>query len=209
MARGRSPVRRSASSRTVRPSTATSRCSWPGAALSPCPSARPVTTPISPTCGGGLPATELPRVPRGQLPHRAGAAPRGRSHAHRRDGALLRREMGDVRLVPRRPLRLRRVVRRRRGFRRVARGVNYWEPWYLGLDPAVTRKPGLVTAANGRTGAYRRIREEGRDLHELHALMAPRPFLVSGGSEDGPARWGRCCTPSRSTGCSAVKTGSP
>ena len=68
--------------------------------------------------------------------------------------------------------------------------VNYWEPWYLGLDPSVTRKPGLLTAANGRTGAYRRIREEGRDLHELHALMAPRPFLVSGGSEDGPARWG-------------------
>ena len=29
----------------------------------------------------------------------------------------------------------------------------------------------------------------GHDLHELHALMAPRPFLVSGGSEDGPARW--------------------
>jgi len=27
------------------------------------------------------------------------------------------------------------------------------------------------------------------DLHELHTLMAPRPFLVSGGSEDGPARW--------------------
>ena len=26
-------------------------------------------------------------------------------------------------------------------------------------------------------------------LHELHALMAPRPFLVSGGSEDQPERW--------------------
>jgi hypothetical protein len=26
-------------------------------------------------------------------------------------------------------------------------------------------------------------------LHELHALMAPRPFLVSGGSEDPPERW--------------------
>ena len=68
--------------------------------------------------------------------------------------------------------------------------VNYWEPWYLGRDPVEARKPGLVTAANGRTGAYRRIRDEGHDLHELHALMAPRPFLVSGGSEDGPARWG-------------------
>jgi hypothetical protein len=67
--------------------------------------------------------------------------------------------------------------------------VNYWEPWYLGLDPATTRKPGLVTPANPRTGAYRRLVEAGHDLHELHALMAPRPFLVSGGSEDGPARW--------------------
>ena len=67
--------------------------------------------------------------------------------------------------------------------------VNYWEPWYLGLDAAATRKPGVVTTANGRTGAYKRMIESGHDLHELHALMAPRPFLVSGGSEDGPARW--------------------
>jgi hypothetical protein len=67
--------------------------------------------------------------------------------------------------------------------------VNYWEPWYLGFDPARTRKPGLITPANPRTGAYARLREQGRDLHELHALMAPRPFLVSGGSEDFPARW--------------------
>jgi hypothetical protein len=67
--------------------------------------------------------------------------------------------------------------------------VNYWEPWYLGRESGRTRRPGLVTAANGRTGAYRTIFESGHDLHELHALMAPRPFLVSGGSEDGPARW--------------------
>ncbi|MFK5920950.1 MAG: sialidase, partial [Verrucomicrobiota bacterium] len=25
--------------------------------------------------------------------------------------------------------------------------------------------------------------------HELHALMAPRPFLVSGGSADTPEQW--------------------
>ena len=31
--------------------------------------------------------------------------------------------------------------------------------------------------------------ETGRDLHELHALIAPRPFQVSGGSEDPPSRW--------------------
>ena len=30
---------------------------------------------------------------------------------------------------------------------------------------------------------------DGRDLHEIHALIAPRPFLVSGGSEDQPERW--------------------
>lgn len=67
--------------------------------------------------------------------------------------------------------------------------MNYWEPWYLGLDPAVTRKPGVPTPENPRTGAYRRMIEQGRDLQEIHALLAPRPFLVSGGSEDPPSRW--------------------
>ncbi|MBV9125577.1 MAG: prolyl oligopeptidase family serine peptidase, partial [Planctomycetes bacterium] len=67
--------------------------------------------------------------------------------------------------------------------------VNYWEPWYLGYEPGRERKPGLVTRDNPRTGAYRRLVEAGHDLHELHALMAPRPFLVSGGSEDPPERW--------------------
>lgn len=71
-----------------------------------------------------------------------------------------------------------------------ARGnVNYWEPWYLGRDPALTRKPGLIKPDNPRTGAYKALVEEGRDLTEIHALLAPRPFLVSGGSEDGPGRW--------------------
>ena len=67
--------------------------------------------------------------------------------------------------------------------------VNYWEPWYLGLDAERPRKPGIPTADNPRTGAYRRMVEQGRDLHELHALIAPRPFLVSGGAEDQPSRW--------------------
>jgi hypothetical protein len=31
--------------------------------------------------------------------------------------------------------------------------------------------------------------ENKMDLVELHALMAPRPFLVSGGSEDQAGRW--------------------
>jgi dienelactone hydrolase len=67
--------------------------------------------------------------------------------------------------------------------------VNYWEPWYLGYEVGKKRKAGVPSATNPRTGAYRRMIDEGRDLHELHALMAPRPFLVSGGSEEPPERW--------------------
>lgn len=67
--------------------------------------------------------------------------------------------------------------------------VNYWEPWYLGYDASRQRKPGIPSEENPRTGAYRQMIETGRDLHELHSLMAPRPFLVSGGSEDPPERW--------------------
>src|SRR6185312_10344600 len=69
--------------------------------------------------------------------------------------------------------------------------VNYWEPWYLGFDPAlkVQRKAGIPSEKNPRTGPYKKMMAEGRDLHELHALMAPRPFFVSGGSEDKAERW--------------------
>ncbi|MBP7050457.1 MAG: prolyl oligopeptidase family serine peptidase [Phycisphaerae bacterium] len=67
--------------------------------------------------------------------------------------------------------------------------VNYWEPWYLGWDPNVQRQRGVPSDARPRTGPYRTMIETGRDLHELHALMAPRPFLVSGGAEDPPQRW--------------------
>lgn len=71
--------------------------------------------------------------------------------------------------------------------------ANYWEPWYLGNDFSLPahdqRKPGIVTEDNPRTGAYRRLFTEARNLHELHALMAPRPFLVSGGEQDRPDHW--------------------
>ena len=67
--------------------------------------------------------------------------------------------------------------------------VNYWEPWYLGYHPKPWRKRGVISQENPARGLYPKLREQGRDLHELHALMAPRPFLVSGGSEDPPARW--------------------
>lgn len=69
------------------------------------------------------------------------------------------------------------------------RDANYQEPWYLGWEPNQTRKPGLVTKDNPRTGPYKQLIADGRDLHELQALMAPRPFLVSGGAEDQPKSW--------------------
>lgn len=68
--------------------------------------------------------------------------------------------------------------------------VNYWEPWYLGFEPGTKDRPrGVLTEKSPRTGPYKKMIADGRDLHELHALMAPRPFLVSGGSEDPPTRW--------------------
>lgn len=67
--------------------------------------------------------------------------------------------------------------------------VNYWEPWYLGYEEGTARKPGVPTEANPRTGPYKKLVSECRDLHELQALMAPRPFLVSGGAEDPIERW--------------------
>lgn len=69
-------------------------------------------------------------------------------------------------------------------------GVNYWEPWYLGYYPPpwkdTWRKEGLTDDAKG---LYPQLIKDGFNLHELHALMAPRPFLVSGGSSDPPSRW--------------------
>jgi len=67
--------------------------------------------------------------------------------------------------------------------------INYWEPWYLGYYPKPWRKRGMITEENPAKGLYPKLVAEGYDLHELHALMAPRPFLVSGGSEDPPKRW--------------------
>jgi dienelactone hydrolase len=68
--------------------------------------------------------------------------------------------------------------------------VNYWEPWYLGYEAGKpARRQGVVTPENPRTGPYKALYEGGRDLHELHVLMAPRPFFVAGGSEDPPERW--------------------
>jgi dienelactone hydrolase len=67
--------------------------------------------------------------------------------------------------------------------------VNYWEPWYLGYDPSQQRKPGVPSAERPRTGLYKELVEAKEDLVDLHALMAPRPVLVSGGTEDPPQNW--------------------
>ncbi len=67
--------------------------------------------------------------------------------------------------------------------------VNYWEPWYLGWHPKPWRKRAISTKENPARGLYPELIKDGRDLHELHALLAPRPFLVSGGSEDPPEQW--------------------
>jgi hypothetical protein len=67
--------------------------------------------------------------------------------------------------------------------------VNYWDPWYLGAEEGRVRPTGLPDDDHPRTGAYKILRERRMDLHELQTLMAPRPFLVSGGSEDPPKQW--------------------
>lgn len=66
--------------------------------------------------------------------------------------------------------------------------INYWEPWYLGYYPPPWE--GTWSKTNSKSqGLYPQLVQDGFDLHELHALMAPRPFLVSGGSSDPIERW--------------------
>jgi hypothetical protein len=74
--------------------------------------------------------------------------------------------------------------------------VNYWDVWYLGFElgeEADPKKTGgfrkLPSEGQPRTGTYKALVEGNHDLVELHALMAPRPFLVSGGTADMPERW--------------------
>jgi dienelactone hydrolase len=74
--------------------------------------------------------------------------------------------------------------------------VNYWDVWYLGFELgalADPKNPGpfrkLPSEGQARTGSYKKLVEGGHDLVELHALMAPRPFLVSGGTADMLERW--------------------
>ena len=75
--------------------------------------------------------------------------------------------------------------------------VNYWEPWYLGYEAGVRRPAGIPNADRPRTGLYRRLIEDGRDLNDLHALICPRPVLLAGGTEDPPESFepSRCDQP--------------
>lgn len=66
--------------------------------------------------------------------------------------------------------------------------INYWEPWYLGYYPPPWENTWSKNNLNQK-GIYPKLRKERYDLHELHALMSPRPFLVSGGFSDGLDRW--------------------
>ncbi len=74
--------------------------------------------------------------------------------------------------------------------------VNYWDEWYLGSELGKVNRADrsqrfrrLPSEGEPRTGSYKLLVENGHDLTELHALMAPRPFLVSGGTADMPERW--------------------
>jgi dienelactone hydrolase len=67
--------------------------------------------------------------------------------------------------------------------------LNYWEPWYLGYEPGKQRQPGIPSAANPRTGLYQQLFESSEGLLDLEALIAPRPVLDSGGTEDPPENW--------------------
>src|SRR5690606_21935650 len=69
-------------------------------------------------------------------------------------------------------------------------GVNYWEPWYLGYYSSPWKDPWRKTGMGADVkGLYPKLIEEGYELHELLALIAPRPFLVYGGSSDPLERW--------------------
>ena len=67
--------------------------------------------------------------------------------------------------------------------------INYYEPWYLGWEAGTLRPRGVPNADRPRTGLYKKMFESGESLVDFHALMAPRPFLVSGGSEDVSWHW--------------------
>lgn len=66
--------------------------------------------------------------------------------------------------------------------------INYWTPWYLGYYPQPWKNAWSSDGYLDAHGVYNELKEN-HDIHELHALMSPRPFFVSGGEADGVSRW--------------------
>lgn len=69
-------------------------------------------------------------------------------------------------------------------------GVTIFNPTHGGANYHTQNYLGVKLKSTGKS-AYQQIKEGGHDLHELQALMAPRPFLVSGCQNvtDQPVRW--------------------
>lgn len=71
--------------------------------------------------------------------------------------------------------------------------INYYEPWYIGYDlnreMNKQRPRGKPDETKPRTGLYKEMIDRKQNLVDFQALMAPRPVLVSGGTEDKVERW--------------------
>ncbi|HEY3900571.1 MAG TPA: sialidase [Chthoniobacter sp.] len=70
--------------------------------------------------------------------------------------------------------------------------TDYYDPWYLGAMTRPRRGAPRREEEHIRKGAYGLLYHAGLNLQELHALMAPRPFLVSAGSSRLPSLAIRC-----------------
>ena len=67
--------------------------------------------------------------------------------------------------------------------------TDYWSPWYLGMPlapPRLHARRDLDDEPRLRATGYKALMDAHLNLTELHALMAPRPFLVSAGSNRRP-----------------------
>jgi hypothetical protein len=68
--------------------------------------------------------------------------------------------------------------------------LGYWDPGLLGWVPNAVQDYRKPCEGAPRYGAYKALWENGDNLHELLALMAPRPTLITGGSWDSAdGRW--------------------
>jgi hypothetical protein len=70
--------------------------------------------------------------------------------------------------------------------------VPFYEPLTSigqGTKGRVTHNYGLQLVRRGFVTLSKELLEAGDDLVDLHALMTPRPGLVSGGVQDRPRNW--------------------